>query len=78
MMEEQIKPKRNMKAQTEINFTKVTFLALELPQKGKIRYYDAKGKGLGLYVTSSGHKSFFIKKRIRGQPKEIILGHFSK
>jgi integrase len=54
----------------------MTLLALESPQKGKIRYYDEKEKGLGLYVTSSGHKSFFIKKRIKGQPKEIILGHF--
>ncbi|MDR0692996.1 MAG: tyrosine-type recombinase/integrase [Puniceicoccales bacterium] len=65
-----------MKTQTEINFTKIVLLALESPEKGKIRYYDAKEKGLGLYVTSSGHKSFFIKKRIKGQPKEIILGHF--
>ncbi|MDR0693288.1 MAG: Arm DNA-binding domain-containing protein [Puniceicoccales bacterium] len=65
-----------MKTQTEINFTKMTLLALESPQKGKIRYYDTKERGLGLYVTSNGHKSFFIKKRIKGQPKEIILGHF--
>ncbi|MDR0742000.1 MAG: Arm DNA-binding domain-containing protein [Puniceicoccales bacterium] len=41
-----------------------------------MKFHDAKEKGLGLYITSSGHKSFFIKKQIKGQPKEIILGHF--
>jgi hypothetical protein len=65
-----------MKRQTGINFTKTTLSALEPPRKGKIRYYDRKETGLGLYLTSGGRKSFFAKKRIKGQRKEVILGHF--
>jgi integrase len=76
MAVEQVKSKRNMKTQTKINFTKMTLLALESPQKGKIRYYDEREKGLGLYITTNGHKSFFIKKRIHGQQKDIIIGPF--
>jgi hypothetical protein len=75
MMVEQIKLKRNMKMQREINFTKAALLKLPIPPKGKIKFHDTKEKGLGLCVTSGGHKSFLIKKRIKGQ-EEIILGHF--
>jgi hypothetical protein len=35
-----------------------------------------KKKGLSLYVTATGHKSFFIQKRIQGKIKRIVLGHF--
>jgi integrase len=65
-----------MKKQTEINFTKTTLLELPIPSKGKIKYHDTKEKGLSLYITQTGHKSFYIKKRIKGQSKEIVLGHF--
>jgi hypothetical protein len=65
-----------MKTKMNMNFTKTTLLELENPSKGKIRVYDTKEKGLGLYVTFSGHKSFFIKKRVHGQQKDIIIGPF--
>ncbi|MDR1233343.1 MAG: site-specific integrase, partial [Puniceicoccales bacterium] len=65
-----------MKKQTEINFTKTTLLELPIPSKGKIKFHDTKEKGLSLYVTATGHKSFMIRRRIKGQQKEIILGHF--
>ncbi|MDR2432703.1 MAG: Arm DNA-binding domain-containing protein [Puniceicoccales bacterium] len=61
---------------TEINFTKATLLELPIPPKGKIKFHDTKEKGLSLYVTATGHKSFMIRRRIKGQQKEIILGHF--
>ncbi|MDR0741072.1 MAG: Arm DNA-binding domain-containing protein, partial [Puniceicoccales bacterium] len=62
--------------QSECEFHKKTLENLEVPPKGKIRRYDIKEKGLGLYVTATGHKSFSVKKRIHGQPKEIIIGPF--
>ncbi|MDR0741929.1 MAG: integrase arm-type DNA-binding domain-containing protein [Puniceicoccales bacterium] len=65
-----------MKKQTEINFTKVALLELPVPSKGKIKFHDTKEKGLSLYVTATGHKSFMIRRRIKRQQKEIILGHF--
>jgi hypothetical protein len=65
-----------MKKQTEINFTKAALLELPIPPKGKIKFHDTKEKGLSLYVTATGHKSFMIRRRIKGQQKEIILGHF--
>jgi integrase len=65
-----------MKMQTEINFTKATLLEIKPPEKGRAIFHDTKEKGLSLYITPTGHKSFYIKKRIKGQSKEIILGHF--
>ncbi|MDR1233349.1 MAG: site-specific integrase [Puniceicoccales bacterium] len=65
-----------MKKQTELNFTKAALLELPAPSKGKIKFHDTKEKGLSLYVTATGHKSFMIRRRIKGQQKEIILGHF--
>ncbi|MDR2432701.1 MAG: Arm DNA-binding domain-containing protein [Puniceicoccales bacterium] len=65
-----------MKNKTEINFTKTALLELPVPPKGKIKFYDTKEKGLSVCVTVTGHKSFAIGRRIKGQQKEIILGHF--
>ncbi|MDR0692950.1 MAG: integrase family protein, partial [Puniceicoccales bacterium] len=62
--------------QTEINFTKAALLEIKPPEKGRAIFHDTKEKGLSLYITRTGHKSFYIKKRIKGQSKEIILGHF--
>ncbi|MDR1457642.1 MAG: Arm DNA-binding domain-containing protein, partial [Puniceicoccales bacterium] len=65
-----------MKNKTEINFTKATLLELPIPEKGTLTFCDTKEKGLSLYVTSTGHKSFMVRKRIQGQDKRVVLGHF--
>lgn len=44
--------------------------------KGKQLIATQKEKGLSLCVTHTGHKSFMVRKRIQGQDKRIILGHF--
>ncbi|MDR2779469.1 MAG: integrase family protein, partial [Puniceicoccales bacterium] len=63
-------------SRNSINFTKASLMALEVPTKGMATVCDAKEKGLSLYVTATGHKSFFIQKRIGGKIKRIVLGHF--
>ncbi|MDR2432881.1 MAG: site-specific integrase [Puniceicoccales bacterium] len=65
-----------MKNKTEINFTKATLLGLPIPEKGTLTFCDTKEKGLSLYITSTGHKSFMVRKRIQGQDKRVVLGHF--
>ncbi|MDR2629153.1 MAG: site-specific integrase [Puniceicoccales bacterium] len=65
-----------MNKKTEINFTKATLLELPIPLKGFMTYRDSKEKGLNLYVTANGHKSFMFRKYIDGKDHRIILGHF--
>jgi integrase len=65
-----------MSQHREINFTKATLGGLPTPSDGKSKYHDSKEEGLSLYVTSTGHKSFYIKKCVNHRQKEIITGRF--
>lgn len=56
------------------NFTIEAINKLPRPDKGKAFYKDTKEKGLSLYVTSNGVKSFFIRKRIKGRDERVIIG----
>jgi integrase len=60
----------------KFNFTKTEIQKLPAPEKGMATYKDTKEKGLSLYVTKSGAKTFFIRKRINGRDERIILGAF--
>jgi integrase len=59
-----------------INFTKAALNALPTPKSGKKTYYDSNERGLCLYVTATGHKSFFVRKEVRDKQKRIIIGPF--
>jgi integrase len=59
-----------------INFTKATLNGLPKPKGGKKTYYDSNEKGLCLYVTATGHKSFFVRKKVGANQKRIIIGPF--
>lgn len=37
-------------------------------------YYDTKVRGLGIYVTRTGVKTYFVYRKVEGQPTRIILG----
>jgi integrase len=37
-------------------------------------YYDEKDPRLGLYITKAGHKSYFVRKRIKGKDRRIVIG----
>jgi integrase len=76
-LSKQLKKKEHMKeGNNNINFTKITLMALPIPTKGRIKFHDTKEKGLSLYVTPSGNKSFMIRKRVGGKDKEIVVGRF--
>jgi integrase len=66
-----------MSKSNHFNFTKAVLTALPLPEKGKTGYYyDEKSRGLGLYVTASGTRTFFVYRKIEGKPERIKLGRF--
>jgi integrase len=64
-------------AQTKINFTKTTLDGLPLPPSRKrFFFYDTKGNGLHIAVTSQGQKTFYIRRRINGKNEKHCLGSF--
>lgn len=58
------------------SFTKTEIQKLPSPLKGMNTYKDIKEKGLSLYVTPGGAKTFFVRKRINGRDERIKLGNF--
>lgn len=59
-----------------INFTKQAIQNLPTPQNKRADYSDEKIKGLILNVRTSGTKSFYVYKKIKGYPERIFLGTF--
>lgn len=57
-----------------LNFTLQSIEQLPLPEKGKAFYRDSKERGLSLYVTAHGAKTFFVRKRVNGRDSRIGLG----
>lgn len=62
----------------KFNFTKATIDSLPTPEAGKrAEYYDTKVSGLRLRVTSSGVKTFSMRKRVKhGEPERVTLGRY--
>ena len=61
----------------QFNFTKKAIDALPIPEKGKRDYYyDEYIEDLGICVTSTGHKSFFVYRKIAGRPERILIGKY--
>ncbi len=61
---------------TRINFTKDALRKLPSPDGSPKSYRDTNERGLSLYVTKAGTKTFFIRKRINGKDERIVLGPF--
>ncbi|NJL71596.1 MAG: tyrosine-type recombinase/integrase [Candidatus Competibacteraceae bacterium] len=60
-----------------INFTKASLEALPIPDHpNRVAYYDTKGNGLHIVVTSQGQKTFYIRKRLNGKNEKHRLGPF--
>ncbi len=62
---------------SRMNFTAHELESLPLPAPGKRDYVnDTKETGLQLQVTSSGVKTFYLYKKVKGRPERLKLGHF--
>lgn len=57
-------------------FTARGITSLKSPLKGQIDYFDSKPPGLGLRVSSSGRKSWFIMYRCNGRLRRLTLGTY--
>lgn len=60
----------------KFNFTKSDIEKLPIPEKGMVTYSDTGFKGLKLYVTANGVKTFFIRKMVNGCDERFILGQY--
>ena len=61
----------------KLNFTKAALTALPAAKSGKRDYYnDTRVLGLQIQVTDKGVKTYYVYKRIHGQPKRIKIGRF--
>jgi len=61
---------------TGINFTVSSLDKLHIPSKGIVTYKDTKFPALSIYVTSTGVKTFFVRKRVKGKDERLIIGRF--
>ena len=60
-----------------INFTKAALLAIESPIDSKRSVYrDRKVKGLCLFVTNRGIKTFYLYRKVHGRPSQVRIGAF--
>jgi len=59
-----------------IPFTVPTLNSLKAPLKGTIVYKDTKADFLSLYITSTGIKTFFVRKRIKGRDQRLVIGRY--
>ncbi|WP_248885629.1 tyrosine-type recombinase/integrase [Acidithiobacillus acidisediminis] len=58
----------------KVNFTKASLSALEpIPGKRR-RVYDEKQKGLAVYVSPAGTKTFYCIRKVDGRVEEIRIG----
>lgn len=60
---------------TKLAFTKGKLAAL-VPGEKRAIYYDTECRGLCLFVSPAGGKTFYLYKRIGGKPRQIKLGEF--
>jgi integrase len=59
----------------EIRFTKALLEKLPLPENTR-SYYRDKEKGIALYITKTGVKTFYIRKTVNGRDDKIIIGNY--
>lgn len=57
-----------------INFTAQAIQKILPPPKGRLYYKDSKEKGLCLYITSNGARTFFLRKLVNGRDQKIVIG----
>jgi len=66
-------------SERRFNFTVKKLEAIEAAPAGKrVEFFDTdkNGHGLGLRVTDTGSKTFFVRRRVAGKPVRTTLGTF--
>ena len=58
----------------KVNFTKASLSALEPILGKRRRVYDEKQKGLAVYVSPAGTKTFYCIRKVDGRVEEIRIG----
>lgn len=58
------------------NFTKYFLENVPLPLKGRTYIQDTKVSGLALYITNTGCRTFFVRKRVKGRDQKLIIGRY--
>jgi integrase len=62
-------------SKNRLKFTTKIIVSL-CPQNNTTTYYsDTHTRGLGIYVTRTGVKTYFVYRKVEGRPQRIILGH---
>jgi len=59
-----------------IRFTKAAIERLAVPSTGRAYTYDAATPGLTVCVTATGHRAFYLYKRVGGRPERIHIGPY--
>ena len=59
--------------ETKFPFTQRRLETLDIPNKGRYQFYDAKMPGLCIRVTTNGTKTAYLYKRVDGRPTRIKL-----
>ena len=60
----------------EIQFNAKNIQSIRPPIDGFETYHDTKEQSLCLYVTKNSQKSFFVRKKVNGAYKRVVLGSF--
>jgi integrase len=64
-------------SRNEATFSKSYIESLKpSPDGNRLYYYDTKVRGLELYVTPAGGKTFCVYKWANGRPRRVQLGHY--
>ena len=58
----------------KMNFTKASLLALEPTPGKRRRVYDEKQKGLAVYISPTGARTFYCIRKVNGKVEEIRIG----
>jgi hypothetical protein len=67
-----------MVAKNHFTFTSKALETLPIPATKRSTYYDLKARGLAIYITTTGVKTFFVYRRVHGKPERIIIGRINE
>lgn len=60
----------------KLAFTVPVLQSIKPPASGRTTVFDTRAAGLSMIITSTGHKAFYLYRRINGRPRRIKLGDF--